>query len=589
MKNRRRLLLSRPTLVLWLLLGGIGLIGLLSIPFFSSGTAKQLEDKVITRLRRIPLPVNIKAVKTKKGDVEIGQKFSGEDDWFKQLTISIENTSGKTITYIGGGFLFPNLDSQEGEQVAPPLYHRFMYGHHPLAPGETLPPNRSISIKPGETFNITLPEGDFSSVKQKLKGLGYPVNIKEIKINIEEIYFDDGAAWNGGNWYQRDSNNPKKYVKVKKKPEEQQIRLKKRGVSFLKAAWNNIQPVQSPGSCWLEDGFLSVSCVSSSPSNCWRRKALVKSATGQNVAPSTKLQSVTDDCRTEFGFGPVVCMQATNQIHVDCNAGECVQFFPCPSGTEWNILECRCAPPPTNETDCAAIGWHWNFASNACSDILGGGGPGECPDPPPTYYCGDIVPETNCPYNYWTDNNCNSPVLVDVIGNGFSLTSAAGGVWFDLDGNPDGVKERLSWTAAGSDDAWLALDRNRNGVIDSGRELFGNVTPQPATSMPANGFNALSSFDRPERGGNGDGVINESDTAFAYLRLWQDANHNGISEANELHTLPELGLKSIDLDYKESKRTDQYGNQFRYRAKVKDVQGAQVGRWAWDVFLVAGH
>jgi hypothetical protein len=237
---------------------------------------------------------------------------------------------------------------------------------------------------------------------------------------------------------------------------------------------------------------------------------------------------------------------------------------------------------PDEAEDCETNGGYWNFTSSGCDYPMNPGcQPGTWGFTNNSQDCEGQFYECTC--------DMDTPVIIDVNGNGFALTNAANGVAFDMDAN--GGLERLGWTVATSDDAFLVLDRNGNGTIDNGTELFGNYTPQPAppTGESKNGFLALAEYDKPANGGNNDNKIEATDSIFSSLRLWTDTNHNGVSEPGELHSLSSAGLKTLELDYKTSKQADQYGNKFRYRAKVKDIHGAQVGRWAWDVFLVVGH
>jgi hypothetical protein len=176
------------------------------------------------------------------------------------------------------------------------------------------------------------------------------------------------------------------------------------------------------------------------------------------------------------------------------------------------------------------------------------------------------------------------PVVLDLDG-AFTLTSPQNGVRFDFFGT--GKPIRVAWTAAGATAAWLVLDLDRDGRIDNGLEMLSNVTQQPGKPATHMGFKALAEYDKPENGGNGDGTIDARDAVFSRLRLWQDRNHDGISQPNELFTLAQTGVASIDLHYQQQKWADAYGNRFGYRAKVRFAGGGHgQDHWAYDVTLL---
>lgn len=126
------------------------------------------------------------------------------------------------------------------------------------------------------------------------------------------------------------------------------------------------------------------------------------------------------------------------------------------------------------------------------------------------------------------------PLVLDLSGEGINLTRAGEGAVFDI--NADGKQNNTAWVQGGT--AMLVYDRNGNGKIDNGAELFGDQNGS------AHGFGELAKYDS-----NSDGRINRLDPIFKALRLYQDMNGNGKIDEGELFTLPELGIKALKLDF----------------------------------------
>lgn len=153
------------------------------------------------------------------------------------------------------------------------------------------------------------------------------------------------------------------------------------------------------------------------------------------------------------------------------------------------------------------------------------------------------------------------PLIIDLGDSGIVLHSLENGVYFDLDNN--GFAERTAWIDI--EDGFLALDRNNNGTIDNGGELFGDQVKLSNGSKSSSGFEALKELDD-----NDDDVIDENDETYEKLRVWVDSNHNGKSESNELKTLDNLGVISISLEHEEISYIDEEtGTRIAERADVE--------------------
>jgi hypothetical protein len=170
------------------------------------------------------------------------------------------------------------------------------------------------------------------------------------------------------------------------------------------------------------------------------------------------------------------------------------------------------------------------------------------------------------------------PIVINLRGP-YKLSGLEDPVTFDI--NASGHAIRIGWTARDADVAFLAFDRNGNGKIDDGSELFGNATPLSQGGRAPNGFVGLAQYDV-----NGDGVVDASDPVWNELLLWVDANHNGVSEPSELRHITDSSITALEIQHHWTGRRDQSGNRFGYEGQLREGRRA---RSFYDVFFVTAR
>ncbi|MEC1641053.1 calcium-binding protein, partial [Schinkia azotoformans] len=167
------------------------------------------------------------------------------------------------------------------------------------------------------------------------------------------------------------------------------------------------------------------------------------------------------------------------------------------------------------------------------------------------------------------------PIVLDLDGDGIETVSLQNGIYFDLDNN--GFAEKSGWIK--SDDGFLVLDRDGNGEINGGRELFGDQTILKNGTVASSGYEALAELDD-----NKDGKIDNQDGKFADLRIWRDLNQDGLSSERELFGLEQLGIKSLNLAYSNVNIQDSSGNIVSRKGSFEKTDGtlASLGEYLFS-------
>lgn len=277
-----------------LMVGGVlGLVSLLAVLPSIVGYPAQDQDRFIERELIPDEPVRINVVKAKKGVVQPGRKFRGDDEWFKGLSVNVTNVSGKVITYVDISFTFAR--PEEGETAKQPAFvESLTYGISPFLDRETLqaspPPPPPPPLLPGESIDLSLSDESYSNIRRILTKLKYPSSIKRITMVIDNIGFDDGTVWTVGHRYRFNPDDPEHPIEL----DEPQGSARNDPVTFLKLNFNagtgiflpfrkvaltTPQPAQTTSHCGAPSES-SVRCTGS-PVGCTTSKVRVN--TGSSI------------------------------------------------------------------------------------------------------------------------------------------------------------------------------------------------------------------------------------------------------------------------------------------------------------------